>query len=371
MYKFSLLQKTFKLIILLSFIQINFGQEINKWDSPLEKCWEFQNNQMTNLNIASDNNQTLFLFNKNNEIQAISTVVGKPIWTTKIGGVPTSQMMFNQSKLISLIQYIKKENNDVNNSFNQLTEFTLNSGIISSKLIINSAEQNFYITKNNFDKILTNNKGAIVYIDSKQQIIWTQKLNTTIPFSPIQASQKLILGTSNKTIIIISINNGTIEKQINLQAVPSSINLDAIHKTVYVGDSEGNLYSFDLDKQNLLNWKIKIGGEITSISLSNDKILISSNDNFVYLLSNLNGKKIWKKRLAGRIIGKTMLDENFATFLTNSSNSFEIISLKNGKTSNKILLEDDLYFVSEPLLVDNKLIIPTQKGILAYSPNCK
>jgi hypothetical protein len=54
-------------------------------------------------------------------------------------------------------------------------------------------------------------------------------------------------------------------------------------------------------------WKLRNGAEISSVTPTAEGLLISSFDNFIYLISENGGKPLWKKRLSGRITAAPLI----------------------------------------------------------------
>jgi outer membrane protein assembly factor BamB len=94
---------------------------------------------------------------------------------------------------------------------------------------------------------------------------------------------------------------------------------------------------------------------------------VSSLDNFIYLISPQKGKKVWKRRLAGRISAKPLVVDNFAVFVTAVDNSAVVLDLRNGKIVNQISLADIGFILSRPVIADKALVFSTNKGIFAFS----
>ncbi len=84
---------------------------------------------------------------------------------------------------------------------------------------------------------------------------------------------------------------------------------------IYIGDEEDNLLILG-DKKGEISardirsgkkvWKLRTGGEISSIVSSQRGLLISSYDNFLYMVSTLDGRIIWKRRMEGRSTGNPL-----------------------------------------------------------------
>lgn len=98
-------------------------------------------------------------------------------------------------------------------------------------------------------------------------------------------------------------------------------------------------------------------------------MLITSLDNFVYLISVEKGNLIWKRRLGGRISGKSLVLDNCALITTIVEPAISVVDLSTGRLINKIILEDENFVTANLIKVQNKVIVPTSKGLYAFSPN--
>ncbi len=90
-------------------------------------------------------------------------------------------------------------------------------------------------------------------------------------------------------------------------------------------------------------------------------------DNFAYLISAEKGNLIWKKRLAGRISEKSLILDNYALVTTIAEPTISVVELSTGRLINKIVLEDENFVTANLIKVRNKIIVPTLKGLYAFS----
>jgi outer membrane protein assembly factor BamB len=193
-------------------------------------------------------------------------------------------------------------------------------------------------------------------------------LPSNINTKPIFSDQQIIFGLENKSLLYVNPLNGALTKERN-KSFLSSGNLIKQSDIIITTDNNGSIYALDAER-NKTYWKAKTGGRIISTALWNENILVSSNDNFVYLISLKNGNKRWKVRTGGRIIGNVILDSNRAVYISGGSNTALILDLNLGKIVNRITIKEDENFISSPLLINKRLIIPTQKAIYSFSPEC-
>jgi outer membrane protein assembly factor BamB len=134
---------------------------------------------------------------------------------------------------------------------------------------------------------------------------------------------------------------------------------------LFWGEKKGFVNSFDTNS-NSLTWSVRHGGEISSLSLVSNGVLVTSLDNFVYFISLNKGKNVWRRRLAGRITVKPLIVGNFAVIVTAVSKNAVVIDLRNGKVVNQISLTDIGFILSKPLVLQNSLVFLTNKGIFSF-----
>ena len=359
---------TYRKIFLLTFLIFNvygtrgfFAQDDLLWTAPLKKCWEYKSENLTTFNIASDNDKTIFITELNNYLTAINVDIGSRKWQSKLGSSFSSYPLYKNKQLLLAL----KLENTQSQSFYKVIEAENGTTTNNHKSRIDYI--NYIASENGFTYLFTK-QGKIEAI-KKNILVWKIDLKTKITTSPSLFTDEIILGTSNKTILTINKLNGDINEQLNLKNTPSGL-ISQDKYTFFVGDIAGYIYSIDKTTKKR-NWVVTTGGKIVSTDLFNKRLLIESNDNYVYALSIKKGKKLWKRKLAGRVIGKAHLTEHVAIYLSYGTNTAVLVDLKNGTILNRILLNKDLSFVSRPIYINKTIILPTQKGIFAYARKCK
>ena len=114
-----------------------------------------------------------------------------------------------------------------------------------------------------------------------------------------------------------------------------------------------------------------MGAAVSGIQVFENNLLVTSLDNFVYLISFKGGNILWKKRFPGRIHESVLLKDKFAVISVFGEKNAQIIELEKGQVVDQIMLSDANFFFESPVRVNDQLIFPTLKGIYSFSSKCK
>ncbi|HUF05044.1 MAG TPA: PQQ-binding-like beta-propeller repeat protein [Aridibacter sp.] len=195
---------------------------------------------------------------------------------------------------------------------------------------------------------------------------WERKLPSAEFAGISQSGDYLFVWARSGDVIVIDSITGRTILEFRLSAAPSgSFSVD--RKVVYAGSEDGSVFSIDrVDGE--IQWSSRTGGTIDDLTAEKKGVLAISRDNFVYFLSDGNGRRIWKRKLAGRIIGSTKIGKNFAAFLSYGTNEVSILRLQDGKLVNSFPVEGAAHFVSAPLSAGDFLLVPFDSGLAAFAP---
>jgi len=209
--------------------------------------------------------------------------------------------------------------------------------------------------------------GTIVRLDSLGKVVWKKGYDAAITTGIAEFGSKLAFGTANKTLLVVNSGpNGSVS-QINIPMIPEAIAASK-NGAIFAGDAGGNIYALESGSLEV-SWKTKTGAGISKISFFEDDLIVSSKDNFVYRISSYSGKKIWKRKLAGRILGDVKIDDSHAVFLTSGASTALLLDLRNGNLVNKFDFGEE--FVSGPVRIKNGFAVPTVSTVTAVKGgNC-
>ena len=96
-------------------------------------------------------------------------------------------------------------------------------------------------------------------------------------------------------------------------------------------------------------------------------LLATSLDNFVYCLSPQRGVRLWKYRLAGRVLARPLVLNESVLLTPLVGEEGVILSLQDGKKVNSVYVGEDNNTGASPLLSGNLILLTTRKGLLAFS----
>lgn len=342
------------------------NMETRSWSSPLSKCWEYQVQGISGNGIASDNETAIALPILKTSVIALDTTTGQNLWLRDVSGL-TSNLSTN-SKNIVLLREVESTNKIKTYGTSSLLfeEFDFDTGLDFYNESIPVSVQSPYITfYENAIYVIGSNGIALEFNNQTKQ--FEKIFAADVRFSTELSSdgENFAIGTTNKTIIFAEKQAPL--KQFPLGFVPTSLKVR--HSTIFVGDERGKISAL-ATRFGEIKWTNTVGGKITSLNVIPKGILVTSNDNYIYLFDAVNGEKLWKRRLSGRVIGNALISNEIGAFQSYSSNEAVIIDLENGKVLNRVIPDGSEYLIAKPLKVKNYLILFTETGVYSYSPNC-
>lgn len=156
---------------------------------------------------------------------------------------------------------------------------------------------------------------------------WQNGPHGRVTAIPIFGSGRMVFGTAEKLLIAIGQDGNALFKHV-LEFEPSTLAFTA-ENGVLAGDRRGHVVFFTTD--NKIFWKFKSGAAVSSVAETDEGVLVTSLDNFVYFLSDYNGDVIWKRRLPGRLVEGGLIVDNYLVVLLYGENSGYAIDMKTGK----------------------------------------
>jgi eukaryotic-like serine/threonine-protein kinase len=370
MRKSRLIEKGLIFLMIFLPVQLISGQQFGT--VPLKECWRIENDSISLIEVASDNDLKLFFISSEGFIEAVNKFNGEILWKTEIGGeilpqiIFDSQRVFTFSKKLSPDETISDKSNGI-----IIHSLSASTGITNWQKKVplpNSlaAGEEIFLAENSEILFLSTKTGIFIGISKQNGKILFEKNNSAeITSPPLLQDGKIYFGTKDKKIKTISLSNWLASDVSTLPSALSSILING-NSNLFVGDERGNVLSLET-RHHALRWKTRTGAEVTNIAKIEGGILVLSLDNYVYLLSEKNGSRIWKKRLSGRSIGKPLIKNGVAVFSTYGGTDAVFIELKKGKIINQLFIADDNYFTSNPKSFGDFIFFQTRKGILAYN----
>jgi outer membrane protein assembly factor BamB len=343
---------------------------------------------------ASDNVIEIFLTTTEGKISMLNAETGEKHWESELGGRIVSRPFIDnniylitrplesESKNLSNVTEIRNISENIKNlNYSTARAINAKTGLTewqtkipdesnTVEASVNSEFEQTFLYIFNKSLILVDNFGNLTSLNKDDgTLLWKRQMNLRFSAKPFFIKDKVMLATLEKQILVVSLEDGATIYSIPVSEAASALNYIEEKKQIIWGGRRGNVSSFINDFKNPSTnfiWKFRNGAEISDLTLTNRGILLSSFDNFMYLISEDQGKLIWKKRLGGRISDAPLVKDGYITVTNTADSSALILDLNSGKTVNKISLPEDLYFTGKPLFAQNKLVLTTQKGIFSF-----
>jgi outer membrane protein assembly factor BamB len=172
-----------------------------------------------------------------------------------------------------------------------------------------------------------------------------------------------------KTLTVISLKTGlTIRTESNLENTLT--NEIASDNTKLSNPSQDNLFVTENTVSSKISgktlWKTKVGGEINHIGVNRFGILVSSDDNYLYLLNPKNGNKIWKDRFTGKVLGTNYISEKIGIITVYGESKLQLFDVQKGKLLSFIGLQTDEYPTANMVGRTNRFYLGTNRGVLCF-----
>ena len=374
MYKNALLLGGVLVVFLSVPAPLIAAREGSFWRKPISKCWTYGDGEPTTLKSASDNGKTVITPLSNGTIVALDSISGKQLWSRSVINEVNSDLEIRGRTLFLATQKLSNTsaaslNQPNEQSSTEVNSVDIDSGIVNwSKSFPTASEEKIFLLSEENSLFVANSDGFITKLRASDgSLIWELALNSSLSATPVLFGDYLLANTGNKTVVMISKNSGKISNQVVSGVLPTSSAI--VNSSLVVGTENGFVKNLRLPKGSL-DWQTRTGGRIRQLTPINSGVLAISDDNFVYFVAEKSGKKLWKRKLSGRILGSVILDRRFGAFLSTGSNEAIFVDLKNGKIINRILSERADYFISPPIVAGNTIILPTNNGLEAFSPKC-
>lgn len=343
---------------------------------PFKLCriYKFEDKSDSADLYASDNVTNFILSNKNGSLAFLSSDDFKLLWNLEIGKKINSNIIADEQNLFVIVldeskqkyllmQISKKAGLP---QWETALDVYFEPNAFKFEEVSNDWRNNFQVSiLKDFVIALSIDGNVFCFDKTNGNLIWKKRVANKLLSVPFLINNQLFVSTDEKKILKILIADGVQSVgDINTEIVPKVITVLS-DGNIISGDVSGNIYSLN-EASRRVNWKVRVGAEITNIIQTPSGLLISSLDNFTYLIESRNGKRRWKKRMPGRVLQKPLILGNYAVVSNSAQASAEVIDLQNGKTVNSLNLPDGQFFTGEIISNNNALFFSTSDGIFSF-----
>lgn len=329
---------------------------------PLKKCWEFGLGPAQTVEIAADNG-VIYLASEDGKITAIDAKTADVLWKSEIGGRVISTIAFSEKHLLAASNPQGESDKDGGGTL--LRAISKTTGLIDRTILMPHQDE----------LLLAQWKGIVLaaaksgwlagfQLDSGEKL-WEQNFNSQLSARPMFSDGALAIGTSSDGVFLIDAETGKELVAFNGDPRPTAIAALKTRQIVY-GSSIGRMKKIDAENKPS-RWKFRAGGQISGIEPNGDRILVSSYDNFIYMVSP-RGSLDWKKRLPGRPSDNILLTDGVGVVSISGDGEAVVFNPENGRTINRVDFGDNI--IQTAILADSgKIIFLIPGKIYLYSSN--
>jgi outer membrane protein assembly factor BamB len=345
----------------------------------LKKCRTLEN--VGNAFIASDNavekqadNNNLFLYfsgaENNYKLESADKKDARRIWAVSLGGKMVSGLLIDGENLFLIIEsgdkYILK-------SISRLTGVTNWQSIPLTISTLESGKEDEFFLHVFGDTVIAIGRGGEIYSYGKNdgRARWNVLLEKHLTAAPAFEENLVALALADGNLKIVSLTDGGDFRNLRRGGAASAVStvsaviFQTVGRIIY-GDNRGVVTAVDVGSGRTI-WKMRsAAAAISGVNRAAGGLLISSLDNFVYFVSSVKGKRLWKRRLGGRVVYRPLILGDYAIVINSFAPRADIIELISGKIVNQIDLEQGNYFTGEIVFGGELLAFQTAEGLNVF-----
>ena len=349
-------------MIIFAAATITISQVSEPPETAYKECWSHKISSHVIGTPISFGDRILYA-DTGGTIRAIDIVAGEILWSAELGGQIVSNLIADERYVYALSTPTMGSETGTNTA--RLRSLNPESGITINSITIPSNGP-FRIGRVTDGIVIFDSTFMIWSVaDGLESIKWMRRLEETIVGDPRFSNEGIIFVSKDNRIVVISAGDGkNLDRRDSKNAPSAAIILDAA--VAVVGDRRGYLKRFQFGRE-APTWSFKTGGSIAHIINSGDRLIVSSFDNFVYMISSSSGQVVWRRRLDGRLRFRPVVNDDAIYLSVNGLAAIDIVSVDSGKTINRIELDNN----SIPVNVlhsklNQMIVVQTTDRIAAY-----
>lgn len=329
---------------------------------PLNQCWSFNAEGIDKNELASDNVSQIFFSYQDGVVTAVNIDDGNQNWKTELSGNILS--IIYQDEIVYVVSLNETSDTITLRSLGASTGIT--NWQKALKVSVSADHRISLLQSNEFLFLLTDSGDLYKFLKEDGREIEKISIMENVTTKAVMREQEILFGTDKKNLILYSIPGKTISK-IHLDNIPTGIYAEA--ERIIISDKLGKITSIKA-KNNKKEWQTRVGAEVSDITKTEKGFAVSSNDNFIYLITSDNGGKRWKRRFNGRTSTTVSVNdksEGALVAVSLNSSDFSLLNPNSGKTVNQIVLPSSGILIGKPFSFKDLLIFKTSAGLVSYS----
>jgi outer membrane protein assembly factor BamB len=331
---------------------------------PLHLRWSFETNGIVNITPASDE-QIIYVPLGDGVVVALRVADGELFWKSEIGGRISASPVADAKGVYVASESFQPRVSPYPQATGVLRALSRQSGVTMWMRTLPSPIRGVLVS--NQSVLFGGTSDGRLYAIRKEtgEILWVKYNSSPFNSFPVLSGNSLYVGDAAGNLLAIEQTTGqTLWRYRTHSALDNPAVI--IEGSVFAGSQDGSVYAVD-ESTGRLKWRVRTGAAVQSIVAAGKCLLATSLDNFVYCLSPQRGVRLWKYRLAGRVLARPLVLDDGVLLTPLVGDEGVILSLQDGKKVNSIYVGEDNNTGASPLLSGNLIFLTTRKGLLAFS----
>jgi len=329
---------------------------------PLTVGWRYESNETLNLTPAADH-QRIYLPLSGGTIVSLMSSTGQLVWRSDMGGEFSASPVADDRAVYVATETAKPEPT-TRRATGAVRALGREGGVtLWMRTLAMPLRGNLTLANS---KLFAGTAEGKVYAFSalNGEVRWMYDYGSAFNSQPIVSGSRVYIGSEDGSLLALDEASG---KLLWRYKTKGAIRGPAANGTdlVYFGSGDNYLYALNAADGRLV-WRKRTGAAVQAVARVGEEILAASLDNFVYKFS-LNGKRLWKRRLPGRISSQPLVTQTAALFMPFSSSSAVVLELRDGHQVNLLPTGEEIATSAAPVAVGEVILLTTEHGLLAFS----
>ncbi len=308
-----------------------FSQKTPGGEIQLQKCWEYRYTGSSGPQIASDG-VSVFIRRESSTIDAVAVDAGKLVWTADVGGNVDSNLLVAGGDLV----LVRKPSDP--GTAPSLVALSLATGITKWATSL-ALGQDFVLAAAGGTIVVISRSGSITGVDVLDgAIAWSHRTPTEISISTVSGGSDLYFAFNDRTVASVSLS-GILSQGFSPFPFALTSLVRSDDGAAVTGNDRGQITAYSPLFRNI-EWQFTSGAAVGYLLETDALVIAASNDNFIYALSLGSGRRVWKKRVSGRVQAMRMIGVDAVVVQSIGDTTVQILSAKSGKTTSQIILSD-------------------------------
>ena len=328
---------------------------------PLTVAWRFETSQTSDLTPATDEH-TIFVPLGSGVLVALNASDGKLKWRAETGGDFSAAPAVDDRSIYSATRYTAAEEKHTHGTLRALSKGT---GVTLWMRTLEAPLAGGLTISGN--AVLAASVDGHVYAFDKRtgQVLWSNQYSEEFSGQPIVSGDSVYVGSNVGVMRALNAETGALIWEYKTRgAIHGAVALSG--DVVYFGSGDGNVYAFSEIRKKII-WRRRTGAAVEGATTVDNGVLVTSLDNFAYLLSLNKGALVWRRQLPGRISSRPVTAVDGVLFTPFSTDAAIVLNPRDGKTVNTLPLSEENSSAAAPVIVENLVVITAPHGLLAFA----